>query len=403
MTAVWIPPAYKADEQQDEGYATYDLYDLGEFDQKGTVRTKYGTKEELKEMIDELHKNHISVYLDVVLNHKAGGDFTEKFIVVEVDPNDRTQALGKPFEIQGWTGYSFHGRKDKYSDFKWHWYHFSGTGFDDAKKRSGIFQIQGEGKAWSEGVDNENGNYDFLLCNDIDLDHPEVVTELNRWGKWVSKELNLDGMRLQNILKNTLVEHHCDLAVTFVDNHDSQSGSSLESQIEDWFKPLAYGLILLMKDGYPCLFYGDYYGVKGENSPHTQIINILLDARRKYAYGDQIEYFDHPSAIGFIRTGDEEHVGSGLVFLMSNDEAGSKKMDLGEEHKGEIWHEITGNNKRYSLGIHRRQRYEVERFISLCDFVFNYSFSFPSSHCRCLFPYGFGQSTLCPTTTDCGP
>ena len=118
VTAVWIPPAYKADEQQDEGYATYDLYDLGEFDQKGTVRTKYGTKEELKEMIDELHKNHISVYLDVVLNHKAGGDFTEKFIVVEVDPNDRTQALGKPFEIQGWTGYSFHGRKDKYSDFK---------------------------------------------------------------------------------------------------------------------------------------------------------------------------------------------------------------------------------------------------------------------------------------------
>lgn len=55
------------------------------------------------------------------------------------------------------------------------------------------------------------------------------------------------------------------------------------------------------------------------------------------------------------------------------------------------------------MGIHRRQRYEVERFISLCDFVFNYSFSFPSSHCRCLFPYGFGQSTLCPTTTDCGP
>lgn len=56
VTAIWIPPAYKADEQQDEGYATYDLYDLGEFEQKGTVRTKYGTKDELKEMIDELHK-----------------------------------------------------------------------------------------------------------------------------------------------------------------------------------------------------------------------------------------------------------------------------------------------------------------------------------------------------------
>ena len=406
VTAVWIPPAYKADEQQDEGYATYDLYDLGEFDQKGTIRTKYGTKDELKKMIDELHKYHIAVYLDVVLNHKAGGDFTEKFMVVEVDPKERTKALGEPFEIQGWTGYSFHGRKDKHSDFKWHWYHFSGTGFDDAQKRSGVFQIQGEGKAWSEGVDSENGNYDFLLCNDIDLDHPEVVSELNRWGKWVSNELNLDGMRLdaikhmkdqfvaqfldavgeywngdlealdayieavghkvnlfdvplhynmfqasqegkdydlRDILKDTLVEHHPDLAVTIVDNHDTQRGSSLESNVGDWFKPLAYGLILLMKEGYPCLFYGDYYGIKGEKSPHTRIIDILLDARRKYAYGDQIEYFDHPSTIGFIRTGDEEHNGSGLVFLMSNDEAGSKIMSLGEKHKGEVWHEITGS------------------------------------------------------------
>lgn len=113
VTAIWIPPAYKADEQQDEGYATYDLYDLGEFEQKGTVRTKYGTKDELKEMIDELHKNKIAVYLDVVLNHKAGGDFTEKFMVVEVDPDQRNKALGKSYEIQGWTGYSFHGRKDK--------------------------------------------------------------------------------------------------------------------------------------------------------------------------------------------------------------------------------------------------------------------------------------------------
>ena len=32
-----------------------------------------------------------------------------------------------------------------------------------------------------------------------DLDHPEVVAELNRWGKWVSNELDLDGMRLDAI------------------------------------------------------------------------------------------------------------------------------------------------------------------------------------------------------------
>jgi alpha-amylase len=420
ITAVWIPPAYKADEQQDEGYATYDLFDLGEFDQNNTIRTKYGTKDELKAMIDELHKHKISVYLDAVMNHKAEGDYTEKFKVQEVDPKDRDKNISDEIEIQGWTGYLFKGRGDKYSDFKWHWYHFSGVGFDDASKRSGIFRILGENKHWSEGVDDENGNYDFLLCNDIDLDHPDVVKELNHWGTWVSKELNLDGMRLDaikhmkdlfvkqfleavraergndfyavgeywngnletldgylktldnsidlfdvplhynlfqasqegkdydlsKILDNTLVLQYPDNAVTFVDNHDSQIGSSLESEIADWFKPSAYGLILLMEKGYPCIFYGDYYEIKGEKSPHQPIIDILLDARRKYAYGEQTNYFDHPATVGFVRVGNKEHPGSGLAFLMSNGEDGSKIMNVGKDRKGEVWKELTGNVKQ---------------------------------------------------------
>ena len=127
ITSVWIPPAYKADEQQDEGYAVYDLYDLGEFDQKGTVRTKYGTRHELEEAVTALHENGIAVYLDTVMNQKTGADYTEKFMACEVDPENREQVIGAPVEVEGWTGYSFPGRGDKYSPFKWHWYHFSGT------------------------------------------------------------------------------------------------------------------------------------------------------------------------------------------------------------------------------------------------------------------------------------
>lgn len=41
------PPGCKASSQQGNGYDIYDLYDLGEFDQKGGVGTKWGTKEEL--------------------------------------------------------------------------------------------------------------------------------------------------------------------------------------------------------------------------------------------------------------------------------------------------------------------------------------------------------------------
>lgn len=207
ITSVWIPPAYKADEQQDEGYAVYDLYDLGEFDQKGTVRTKYGTRHELEEAVAALHENGISVYLDTVMNQKTGADYTEKFMACEVDPENREQVIGAPVEVEGWTGYSFPGRGDKYSPFKWHWYHFSGTDQVYETGKRAIYLIQGEGKKWSEGVDGENGNYDFLIFNDVDFDHPEVVEEMKRWGIWISQTLNADGMRLDALkhIKNAFI------------------------------------------------------------------------------------------------------------------------------------------------------------------------------------------------------
>ena len=69
ITALWLPPAYKGYKGDDEvGYAVYDLYDLGEFDQKGTVATKYGTKEEYLAAIDACHQAGIDVYPDIVLN-----------------------------------------------------------------------------------------------------------------------------------------------------------------------------------------------------------------------------------------------------------------------------------------------------------------------------------------------
>ena len=47
ITALWLPPAYKGTNgTYSIGYDVYDIYDLGEFDQKNSVRTKYGTKQE---------------------------------------------------------------------------------------------------------------------------------------------------------------------------------------------------------------------------------------------------------------------------------------------------------------------------------------------------------------------
>ena len=84
ITAVWLPPAYKgADGNNDVGYAVYDLYNLGEFNQKGSVSTKYGTKDEYLKAIKILHKNNIQVYADISLDHMIGADEVEEVEVIE--------------------------------------------------------------------------------------------------------------------------------------------------------------------------------------------------------------------------------------------------------------------------------------------------------------------------------
>jgi len=78
ITSVWLPPAYKGITGSDDvGYSVYDLYDLGEFDQKGTVPTKYGTKDEYITAIKVAKEAGIRVYADVVFNHMMGADATE--------------------------------------------------------------------------------------------------------------------------------------------------------------------------------------------------------------------------------------------------------------------------------------------------------------------------------------
>ena len=75
VTSVWMPPAYKGQAGvQDVGYGVYDLYDLGEFDQKGTVPTKYGTKDEYLAAIKALQSAGINVYGDIVFNQMMGAD-----------------------------------------------------------------------------------------------------------------------------------------------------------------------------------------------------------------------------------------------------------------------------------------------------------------------------------------
>ena len=151
-----------------------------------------------------------------------------------------------------------------------------------------------------------------------------------------------NGYDLRELLRDTLVDRRPALAVTCVDNHDTQPGQALQSWVADWFKPLAYAVILLREAGTPCVFYGDLYGVPHDNIPPMPGLETLLLARQKYAWGRQTDYFDRPDLVGWTRSGDPRTPGSGLAVVLSNGEGGSKLMCLGAEHAGETFVDLMG-------------------------------------------------------------
>lgn len=412
VTAVWLPPTYKGDQgSSDVGYAVYDMYDLGEFDQKGTVRTKYGTKDQLIAAVNQCQIHGVHVYADVVFNHRIGGDEEETFRATPVNNDNRHEVIGEVRDVRSHTKFTFNGRASKHSSFQWNYQHFTAVDIDlnDPKYRA-VFLI--EGKKFDDAVDMEKGSFDYLMGCDVDVKHPDVQQELKNWGTWYLNEVGLDGVRfdavkhieagffpkwLQHVrneagrdifavgeywsydlaaLKHflhltggmvtlfdaplhatfsraskastdfdmttmfdgALVSQAPELAVTIVSNHDTQPLQALESVVEAWFKPLAYALILLRRDGYPCIFYADYYGTsytdKGRDgneysivmASHRFMIDLFLVARQKFNHGEQFDYFDHPNTIGWTRSTADG--ASALAVIMTNSEAGYKKMQL---------------------------------------------------------------------------
>lgn len=200
ITSVWIPPAYKGSGGgYSVGYDPYDLYDLGEFDQKGTVATKYGTKKELQELCKTLQSKEISVIADIVLNHKAGGDEKERFHAIKVDEHNREKHISEPFEIESYTKFTFPGRGTKYSDFNWNFNCFTGVDYAEGQD-GGIYQIiHDHGDGWEDVIGYEKGNYDYLMYNDIEHRNPFVREELNTWGKWYHDQIFFDGVRLDAV------------------------------------------------------------------------------------------------------------------------------------------------------------------------------------------------------------
>lgn len=429
VTDVWLPPAYKgAAGGYSVGYDSYDLFDLGEFDQKGSVATKYGDRAALEQATGALREAGVHVIHDVVLNHKMGADEAEQVSVRRANPDNRDEVEEEAFEARAWTRFTFPGRQGRYSEFIWDAKCFTGVDHIEEPTEDGVFRLvneYGDGE-WNSEVDSEKGNFDYLMGSDVEFRNNAVYEELKYWGRWLAEQLPCDGFRLdaakhipawffrdwvghmresvnselfvvaeywhpdmealqayldlvdqqlmlfdvgllhrfheaaraggdfdlRTLFDGALVAASPDHAVTIVGNHDTQPLQALEAPVEDWFKPLAYALILIREQGVPCIFYPDLYGAKysdagGDGETHeieimpVPCLTKLIEARQLFANGPQTDLFDDPDCLGVIRHGTAGQ--AGCILLVNNRAETTKIVELGPDHAGVSFRDFLGH------------------------------------------------------------
>ncbi|HLL74975.1 MAG TPA: alpha-amylase family glycosyl hydrolase [Pyrinomonadaceae bacterium] len=319
FTSLWLPPASKAANLGgvSMGYDPYDYYDLGDIDQKGRTKTFFGNGAELRALIERAHDARMQVYADLVINHNSGADAQEPNpITGQQRWTKYTPGSGKfprsvknfhPSPYESFDEMTFGDMPDLCHR---HPYVFSelmrlaqwmieDVGFDgfrfDFVKGYGPWMIKsmaemrylnkhGQGfKPFCVGEcwDNSRTIADWLTSVNTFMDNP--VSAFDFPLRYRLKDLcDTFGFSLRALAAGgTLSSEQPTRCVTFVDNHDTTQKAEDAVHNE---RLLAYAYILT-HEGYPCVFWRDYFndGLAKAGTPNG--IEALAAAHGRYAGG----------------------------------------------------------------------------------------------------------------------
>ena len=171
IDGIWIPSPVKGNSGPNSmGYDVFDHYDLGDKDQKGTVATRFGTKDSLLRLVAVAHANGLEVYPDIVLNQVIGG---EEDLNAPGDKFKRFRYVGFAGEDKGrWPKdhWNFHPNPD-------HWC----TSGDICEQKFGPDVCYLDGSHGGGG----NGQY--------------MRDKAREWFVWLTKQVGADGFRFDAV------------------------------------------------------------------------------------------------------------------------------------------------------------------------------------------------------------
>lgn len=337
---LWLPPVSKSSHIDSMGYAPYDFYDLGSYDQKGGTKTWFGSEDELRLLIKTAHGYQMSVLGDMVLNHCDRGDQKE------LNPlsNKEAYTLYKPKSgkfTRDWTYFhpceyssadagAFYGASEGYElpdlchDNPYTYLevmeyirrlrdHEEGIGFDgfryDAVKYYDSWIVQsiqewqktfGVVEYWDGSKQAVKDYLEYIKWSASAFDFPLFYT--------LREMCNNYDFDMRLVWGNGLV-FDCPMhSVTFCDNHDTDRSQPIVSD-----KMLAYAVICSL-EGVPCVYWRDYYNYGLGMEGTLNGIAALSQVHRDYAGGTTNLLYADPKLIIIQRNGYGPQPGLVLVI-----------------------------------------------------------------------------------------
>ena len=348
FTSLWLPPIHKAANLSGPsmGYDPYDYYDLGEFEQKGMIPTWFGTLKELESLIENAHKHGLSLIADIVINHNSGADAQE---VNPITGQSRwtlfSPKSGKfprnwesfhPSMYESWDEMTFgdmpdlsHRNPYVYAEIlklmRWliEEIGFDGFRYDFVKgygantitaiqeyryMRAGrSFVPYGVAEFWDSATNTLNwvNQANFSNSNPVDaFDFP--LREL------LKGMCDQYGFSLKNLVyAETILQKQPQSTATFVENHDLRDeGRPITND-----KLLAYSYILT-HEGYPCVFWKDYFNFNLALTDTPNGIAALVGAHEKYA-GGSTSVLSLSDDLYIMQRGGYDNQ-PGLIYVLNN-------------------------------------------------------------------------------------
>ena len=173
--AIWLSPVFKNRREKDDTYHGYGIQDFLEVD------PRFGSKEDLQNLVMEAHARGMYVIMDIIINHTG-----DNWAYPGDDPYYYWRGASGPFDFGFWR------EVDQKAGFQEH-----DAVWPEELQNPHCYKRRGQIRNWYDPEEALNG--DFLSLKELDINRTDVLDTLIKAYKYWIAVTDIDGFRVDTV------------------------------------------------------------------------------------------------------------------------------------------------------------------------------------------------------------